>query len=163
MSKRWIFPVIAVIVLVSDQLSKLWITSNISLGDSLPVIGPLSIVHAQNTGSAFSLFAGQTLILSIINIIGLIVILALYSRISRSSILGNLALGLVFGGALGNLVDRLRLGYVTDFIDVRLWHNYHWPAFNVADSAITVGSIALACFIFWMLKKENGHPAGAAN
>ena len=65
------------------------------------------------------------------------------------------------GGAVGNLIDRLRLGHVTDFIDVRLWHDYHWPSFNVADSAITVGAIALACFIFWMLRKQNDNSSGA--
>ena len=155
MSKRWIFLAVAVIVLVLDQISKLWIRSNIDAGESFPVIGPLSIVHAQNTGSAFSLFTDQTLMLSIFNIIGLIVILLFYGHISRSSTLGNLALGLVFGGALGNLIDRLRLGHVTDFIDVRLWYDYHWPAFNVADSAISIGVIALIFFIILGFKRED--------
>ena len=155
MSRRWLFPVIAAIVLLLDQISKQWIRSSILPGESLLEIGPLSIIHAQNTGSAFSMFTGQTLALSIINIVGLIIILVFYGYISRSSILGNLALGLVFGGALGNLIDRLRLGHVTDFIDVRLWSDYHWPAFNVADSAISIGVIALIFFILLGLKKEN--------
>ena len=155
MSRRWIFPVVAVIMLVLDQISKQWIRSNLLPGETIPVIGPLSIVHAQNTGSAFSLFTDHTLVLSIINIIGLIVILLFYIRVSGTGILGNLALGLVFGGALGNLIDRLRLGHVTDFIDVRLWHDYHWPAFNVSDSAISIGVIALIFFILWGLKKED--------
>jgi signal peptidase II len=157
MSRKWIFPVIAVIVLVLDQISKEWIRSNILPGGSILEIGPLSIIHAQNTGSAFSLFTGQTLMLSIINIIGLIAILIFFGYIPRSSTLGNLALGLVFGGALGNLVDRLRLGHVTDFIDVRLLYDYHWPAFNVADSAISIGVIALIFFILLGFKKENAN------
>jgi signal peptidase II len=70
-------------------------------------------------------------------------------------------LGLVFGGAVGNLIDRIRLGYVTDFIDVRLWRDFHWPAFNVADSAITVGSIMLVIFIFLAFRKGDGSSSGA--
>jgi signal peptidase II len=70
-------------------------------------------------------------------------------------------LGLVFGGAVGNLIDRIRFGYVTDFVDVRLWRDFHWPAFNVADSAITVGSIMLAVFIFFTLRKRDGSSSKA--
>lgn len=146
---------VAAIVLALDQISKLWIRSNMGAGESFSVIGPLSIIHAQNTGSAFSLFTGQTLMLSILNIVGLIVILLFYGRISRYSTLGNLALGLIFGGALGNLIDRIRFGYVTDFIDVRLWQNYHWPAFNVSDSAISIGVIVLIFFIILGFTRED--------
>ena len=73
--------------------------------------------------------------------------------------LGTVALGLVFGGAIGNQIDRISLGHVTDFVLVRLWDDVYWPTFNVADSAITVGVIVLACFIFWVLKKEDNRPA----
>jgi len=114
-----------------------------------------------NTGSAFGLFANQAFLLSLVAIVGLVVILLFYRYLSEYSILGTFALGLVLGGAVGNLVDRFYFGgAVTDFIDVRLWHDFHWPVFNVADSAITIGTIALACFIFLAMKKENGHTSG---
>jgi len=156
-----LFLLIAASVVAIDQTSKLWIRSHLPLGESLPESGFLRLTHVQNTGSAFGLFANQAFLLALVAIVGLLMILLFYRYLSEHSILGTLALGLVFGGAVGNLIDRLRFGYVTDFIDVRLWHDFHWPAFNVADSALTVGAIALACFIFWALKKENGHPSRA--
>ena len=142
-----------------DQISKLWVRSNSMLGESFFEAGPLSLTHIQNTGSAFGLFANQTFLLTIVAIAGLVIILLFYRQIPQSNILGTLALSLVFSGALGNLIDRLRFGYVTDFIYVRLWHNFYWPAFNVADSAITIGTIALVFFIFTGLKKEHDHPS----
>lgn len=164
--RRWragLFLLIAAFVTAIDQATKLWIRSHLPLGESLPEVGFVRLTHVQNTGSAFGLFANQAFLLTLIAIVGLVVILLFYRYLSEYSVLGMLALGLVFGGAVGNLIDRLRLGYVTDFVDVRLWHGYHWPTFNVADSAITVGTIALACFVFWALRKENGHFSGAGS
>jgi len=158
--RRGIFLLIAAFVVVVDQLSKQWVRSHLLPGESLPEVGFLRLTHVLNTGSAFGLFANQAFLLSLVAIVGLVVILLFYRYLSRYNILGSLALGLVFGGAVGNLIDRLSLGYVTDFIYVRLWHDFYWPAFNVADSAITVGVIALICFIFVGLKKENGHRSG---
>lgn len=171
---RWVgwFLLIAAIVVAIDQTSKLWISSHLALGESLPETGFLRLTHVQNTGSAFGLFANQGFLLALVAVVGLVLILLLYRNLSRHSVLGTLALGLVLGGAVGNLIDRLRFGYVTDFIDVRLWPEfcwvrlwpeYHWPTFNVADSAITVGAIALACFISVAVRKENGHPSEAGN
>ena len=156
-----IFLFIAAFVVVLDQISKLWIRSHLLPGESLPEVGFLRLTYAQNTGSAFGLFANQAFLLSLVAIVGLVIILLFYRYLSEFSIFGTMALGLVFGGAAGNLIDRIRLGYVTDFIDVRSWHDFHWPAFNVADSAITVGVIALVCFIFAAVRKKNGHPSGA--
>lgn len=166
------FLLIAAIVVAIDQTSKLWISSYLPLGESLPETGFLRLTHVQNTGSAFGLFANQGFLLALVAVVGLVVILLFYRHLSQHSVLGTLALGFVFGGALGNLIDRLRFGYVSDFIDVRLWPEfywvrlwpeYHWPTFNVADSAITVGAIALACFISGAVRKENGHPSEAGN
>jgi len=88
-----------------------------------------------------------------------VAILLFYRYFSKSNMLGISALGLLLGGAVGNLIDRLRFGFVTDFIDVRLWGDFHWPTFNVADSAITVGSIMLAVFIFFTFGKSDGRTA----
>ena len=151
-----IFLLIAAFVVVIDQISKLWIRSHLPLGESLPEVGILRLTHVQNMGAAFGLFANQTFLLSLVAIVGLVIVLLFYRYLSESNILGAIALGLVFGGAAGNLTDRIRLGYVTDFVDVRLWNDFHWPAFNAADSAITVGVILLILFIF-ITSQGNGH------
>ncbi len=139
-----IFLVIVTIVIVLDQFSKQWIRDNIPLGGSLPAMGQLTIVHVQNTGSAFGLFTDQAFLLSIAAAAGLVVVLLFFRYLKQLGLAGGIALSLIFAGALGNLIDRLRLGHVTDFIYVRLWDSFYWPAFNVADSAITTGAILLA-------------------
>jgi len=125
------------------------------------LVGCLSLTYVRNTGSAFGFFANQVFLLTLVSIVGLVTILLFYRYLSKSNILGILALSLIFGGAVGNLIDRMRLGYVTDFVDVRLWDDFHWPAFNVADSAITVGSIVLIIFIFLAFRKGDGSSSGA--
>ena len=154
-----VFLLIAAFVVVVDQISKLWIRSHLLLGESLPEAGILRLTYVQNTGSAFGLFPNQSLMLTIVAIAGLIIMLLFYRYLSGTGSLSTLAMGLIFGGAIGNLIDRIRFGYVVDFIDVRLWHDYHWPSFNVADSAITVGTIVLVCFIFFVMKDEDEHSA----
>jgi signal peptidase II len=144
---RWhilVFLVIVAMVVALDQFSKQWIRDNIPLGGSLPAMGNLTIVHVQNTGAAFGFFTDQAFLLSIAAMAGLVVVLLFFRYLKQLGITGGIALSLIFTGALGNLIDRLRLGHVTDFIYVRLWDNFYWPAFNVADSAITTGAILLA-------------------
>ena len=158
-----LFLIIVAFVVVLDQISKLWVRSNLELFQTVPIIGCLSLTYVRNTGSAFGLFANQAFLLALVAIVGLVAVLLLYRYLSRSNILSVAALGLIFGGALGNLIDRLRFGYVTDFVDVLLWHDFHWPAFNVADSAITVGSIMLIIFIFSAFRKGDGRSSGAGS
>lgn len=156
---RWnilIFAVIVVIIAVSDQFSKQWIRNNIPLGGSLPAIGNLTIVHVQNTGAAFGFFTDQAFLLSIIAVAGLVVVLLFFRYLRQLGLAGGIALSLIFAGALGNLIDRFRLGHVTDFIYVRLWDNFYWPAFNVADSAITTGAIMLALVSLSAFGKKHG-------
>ena len=165
MGSRWnilIFLLIVVVVVVSDQFSKQWIRDNVPLGGSLPAMGALTIVHVQNTGSAFGFFTDQAFLLSIIAMAGLVVVLLFFRYLKQLGLAGGIALSLIFAGALGNLIDRLRLGHVTDFIYVRLWDNFYWPAFNVADSAITTGAILLAVVALSALgkKHEPGPEAG---
>ncbi len=124
-------------------------------GESFPEIFHVSIIHARNTGAAFGLFANQSLVLTIIAIIGLIAVVFLHRYLQQSTIAGNFALGLIFGGALGNLIDRIRIGHVTDFIYVRLWNDVYWPAFNIADSCISIGVILLAFLLIRGLKTEH--------
>jgi len=158
-----LFLIIAVFVVALDQISKLWVRSYLDSYETIPLVGCLSLTNVRNTGSAFGLFANQAFLLAIVAIVVLVAILLFYRYFSRSNILGISALGLVFGGAVGNLIDRLRFGYVTDFVDVRLWRDFHWPAFNVADSAITVGSIMLVIFIFLAFRKGDGSSSGAGS
>ena len=139
-----LFFLIALLVVAADQLSKIWIRSNLLVGQSLFEAGFFRITHVHNTGAAFGLFQGQSFLLIIVALAGIAVLLVYALVIYRKfplldNRLGRSTLGLVLGGAVGNLIDRLRFGYVTDFIDVGLW-----PAFNIADSAITIGVILLA-------------------
>lgn len=121
-----------------DQLSKYLIRANMEMGQSIPREGPVGLHYTTNTGGAFGLFANQAFLLSMAAVIG-IAVLVLYLRYlpPRSTLL-KVGLGLDLGGAIGNLIDRLRLGEVTDFIDIGAW-----PVFNLADSAIVVGTFLI--------------------
>jgi signal peptidase II len=135
-------------IIASDQLSKLWIRTHLTIGESLPLIGRLSLIHIRNTGSAFGLLANQTFLIIVISIAALLFILLFLRYLSPATTLSIVAIGLLMGGALGNLIDRLRFGSVTDFIYFRLWGNFHWPAFNIADASIVVG-VCLLIYSFY--------------
>jgi signal peptidase II len=135
-------------IIASDQLSKLWIRTHLAIGESLPLIGRLSLIHIRNTGSAFGLLANQTFLIIIISIAALLFILLFLRYLFPATTLSIVAIGLLMGGALGNLIDRLRFGSVTDFIYFRLWGNFHWPAFNIADASIVVG-VCLLIYSFY--------------
>lgn len=127
-----------------DQLTKALVLAWMPLHSVHPVIpGLLNLVHVQNPGGAFGFLAGQSQALRMFLFVGVTalaigLIVMLYRQVPPSNRRLRLALALLCGGALGNLIDRLRLGQVVDFVDVYVG-NWHWPAFNVADSAITVG------------------------
>ena len=138
------FSLAGLLIVLADQLTKTWIRANLPRGQSLFDLGFLRITHVYNTGAAFGLFRDQSFILTIAALIGVVVVFVCIFLSHRylsflNSMLGKSALGLVLGGSVGNLIDRLRFGYVTDFIDFRVW-----PAFNIADSAITIGVILFA-------------------
>lgn len=132
-------------VIALDQFSKHWISAVLPLGHEIAIASFFNLVLVHNAGAAFNFLSNaagwQRLVLSGIAILAAIIILHLLRK--HSSHVGfSLALSLILGGALGNLIDRVRLGYVVDFLDL-YWRGYHWPAFNVADSAITVGAVLL--------------------
>jgi signal peptidase II len=135
-------------VLLLDQASKLAVSATLKMHEIRPLIhGLLNLTLVHNTGAAFGLLAGHTSILRTIFFLGVSllamgVILWMVFRLPQDQKLELFALSLIFGGALGNVIDRARLGEVIDFIDV-YYRTYHWPAFNVADSAITIGVILL--------------------
>ena len=143
--RNGVFFLVALLIVITDQLSKIWIRTNLTVGQSLPEVGFPRLTHVSNTGAAFGLFHGQTFPLIIASFIGVAILLfyALFFY-RRFPLLDNwiawTGLSLVLGGTIGNLIDRLRFGYVTDFIDFGFW-----PAFNLADSSIVVGVIIFAC------------------
>ncbi|HJX03415.1 MAG TPA: signal peptidase II, partial [Dehalococcoidia bacterium] len=106
MWRRFIFILVAALVILLDQLSKAWIRSHIPLGTSLQEVLHFRIVNIQNTGSAFGMFPDQSIVLTVVAFIGLVLILVFYRRYGLASLLGGLSMGLIFGGAVGNLVDR---------------------------------------------------------
>ena len=143
-----VFVCIGLFVIAADQLSKTWIRTNLALGQSIFDVEFFRIIHVYNTGAAFGIFKGHSQTIAIITGIGIVAILV-FIFILRSrwaiydSMLLRSAAGLVVGGMIGNFIDRIRQGYVTDFLDFKIW-----PAFNAADSVATVGAIILAfCII----------------
>ena len=157
--KDWVFYSIAIAVFILDQISKEVIRRHLPLYDSWPEEGFLRIVHGLNTGSAFGLFSGFTNLLIIASIVGIGVVLYYFQKQEITVIWYRLSIGLIVGGALGNLVDRLKDGAVVDFISVG-W----WPAFNVADSSISVGMVLLVLILLlgerfgWIPTSDESRP-----
>jgi len=149
-----VFFLTALLIVIADQLSKIWIRSNLAVGESLPEVGFFQLTHVQNTGAVFGLFQGHSFALTIVGLVGVAALLAYTLFFYRhfpllDNRLSNSALGLILGGTVGNLIDRLHFGYVTDFISIGIW-----PAFNIADSAITVGVIIFAYFLLRLARAE---------
>jgi signal peptidase II len=126
--------IVAGAALAADQLTKFVVASALTIDDGIKVVGPLSIHHVRNSGIAFGLFASRTSAVILLTTFAVGAMIVFYARSAQRHPFLPVALGLVLGGSLSNLVDRVRVGYVTDFIDFR-W----WPAFNLADSFIVVG------------------------
>lgn len=125
---------IGLAAVAADQLTKHIVTGHLALDDGIHVIGPFWIHHVQNSGIAFGLFASATSVVIVLTGIAVAWMLVFFARSGARHPVLPVALGLVIGGSVSNLVDRVRLGYVTDFIDLR-----YWPAFNLADTFIVVG------------------------
>jgi signal peptidase II len=150
-----IFAGIVLLVVLADQLSKWWITARLAVGETLVDYGFFQVVRYQNNGAAFGIFRGHPLVFTVIDFIGIAVFLALvlvmrrrWLFLDRMWVLSGIAL--ILGGTIGNLIDRLRFGQVTDFLDFKIW-----PAFNVGDASITVGVIILVfCFVFLLKTSE---------
>jgi signal peptidase II len=145
---------IAALVILIDRLTKIWIVSHLRLGQTINVItGVFRISHVMNTGAAFSLFAEWSdprhlrWGLEAFSIIAIIAVFALLITTGRRFSPTTLAFALILGGAIGNLYDRFRYQFVTDFLEVKIYH-YHWPDFNFADSCITIAACLLVLEIF---------------
>jgi signal peptidase II len=157
-----LFLLMTAIVLL-DQGTKALVVRALPLHGYVPLVdGLLSLSHVRNRGAAFGIFSDwdlpyQTLLLATLSLGALLAIGVYFARLPATARLPRVALALVLGGAVGNLLDRLRLGYVVDFVHV-YWRHYQWPDFNVADSAITVGVTLLVLDI---LRSPGSSPADA--
>ena len=146
--------VVAVAAVVADQLTKQLVGRTLAVGDSVDLIGPFSIHHVENSGIAFGLFASRTSFVIAITAIAVGLMLWFFARSARRHPVLPVGLGLVLGGSIANLVDRVRLGRVTDFLDLDAW-----PAFNLADMFIVVGVAVL--FGTLVLADRSGRMHGA--
>jgi signal peptidase II len=146
--RGWLL-LLSLLVMVGDRLSKWLAATRIELGSNVQVIPHVfAISHVENPGAAFSLFndssspARVRWLLLIFSVVAAVAVLVALLKLGRRVTATTLGLALIFAGAVGNAYDRLRFGYVIDFLEVHIVH-YHWPDFNVADSAIVVGGILL--------------------
>ena len=143
--RRWLFWAAAAAVLALDQLTKALVRASLERGEAWPDDWPVRIRYITNTGAAFGILQDQTAFLMLMTVIGLAAIYLYYRYPPFDHAVVPTAIGMMLGGAIGNLVDRVRLGRVTDFIDFPLW-----PAFNVADSSITIGvAIIIIGYVFF--------------
>ena len=156
MSRYRILAIISVVILALDQATKLYVDANFRLHESMPVIrGFFNLTYVRNKGAAFGILADNAVRIPFfitVSIVAMFGILWYINRVRNDQKLTVFSLSLVFAGAFGNLIDRVRLGEVIAFLDV-FWQRYHWPAFNVADSAITVG-VTLLLIDMWREERK---------
>ncbi|HJF68232.1 signal peptidase II [Staphylococcus kloosii] len=144
---------IAIIILILDQITKFVIASSMRIGDSFEVIpGFLNITSHRNNGAAWGILSGKMSFFFIITIIILIVLIVFYIKEAKYNLFMQIALSLLFAGALGNFIDRLFHGEVVDFIDTYIF-GYNFPIFNVADSSLTIGVILIIITLLIDVKK----------
>ncbi len=165
MSRYRILAIISAVILTFDQVTKLYVDANFRLHESIPVIrGFFNLTYVRNKGAAFGILADNAVRIPFfitVSIVAMLGILWYVSRIRNDQRLTVFSLSLVFAGAFGNLIDRIRLGEVIDFLDV-FWQRHHWPAFNVADSAITVG-VTLLFIDMWREDRKKSTKDSANN
>ena len=146
-SSGWIWLPLAVLMIVADQLSKAWIVQHFALYERKRLLSVLDITLVYNTGAAFSFLSDASgwqkwLFVALALLVGAGIVAWMGRLKGRSQALLCCSLALILAGAIGNVIDRLRIGHVVDFVHAH-WNNAYFPAFNVADSAITVGAILL--------------------
>jgi signal peptidase II len=147
----------ALVIIFLDQISKWSIRYFLGLHESVTVTGFFNLVHVRNRGMAFGLmnrpgFDAGFYLLTIATVVAIVLLLAWFFKLKTEDSRIASGLSLILGGAVGNLIDRLRFREVIDFLDFHLGH-YHWPSYNVADSAITVGTFWVAIILIFYQKK----------
>ncbi|MDD5434177.1 MAG: signal peptidase II [Nitrospira sp.] len=148
MNKYLLLTVVAGVVIVFDQASKYAVQNMMAIHDYMEIIpGFFNVTYVQNPGAAFGIFGRTTGISRFVLLVGislfaLAMLLIMYEKTTGKFTLTHLAIAMIIGGAVGNLIDRIRLHWVMDFLDF-YWNGNHWPSFNIADSAITIGTLIL--------------------
>ena len=165
MKPRYVlFAVLTLAGLLLDQATKIYIDRSMRLFDSIPVIGNfLHITYVRNRGAAFSFLSDASWRLPFfigVSLVAAIAIILAFRKLRDDQKLAQVALAMIFSGAVGNLVDRVRLGEVIDFLDAH-WYRHHWPAFNVADSLICVGVFLLAVDMLQEEKRQKNRDTTA--
>ncbi len=146
--------------IILDQLTKLWASSALKDGGSIKIIGDfLRFTYAENRGAAFSILQDQRIFFIITTVVMLIILAYIYFNTKNITNLSKLAIAMIAGGAIGNFIDRVRLSYVVDFIDVRFGNLYNFPIFNIADSFVVCGTI-LMIFLILFNKFEKSEANG---
>lgn len=160
---RWIlFAGLAAVIVVLDQVTKAVVAANLTPGQSVAVAGDLvRIVHGQNNGGLFGLFHGQAPVFAVVSL-GVVALIVVYEARAGASLAVTVALGLLLGGALGNLTDRIRIGYVVDFVDAGIG-NVRWYTFNVADAAISTSIVLLIVLAILGEWEERRRPVPATS
>lgn len=158
-ARIWLY-LIAVLSILLDRVSKIWITHHVAMGGGIPVIPKVfRISHVLNFGAAFSLFGDSASPLKVrygliaFSVIAIVIVAISIWRIGKEWTPAGIGLGLILGGAIGNLYDRAVLHYVIDFLEVHIG-SYHWPDFNLADSFICIGAGLLMIEILWPRTKD---------
>lgn len=147
-----LYYILSILLIVIDQLVKWWVRSAIPLGQSIPFIPyVMDLAYVQNTGAAFSIFSQHTWILTLISLVGSVFLAALLWKNFFPGWVGKLSLSLVLAGAVGNLIDRAFLGYVTDMFQTTF---IHFAVFNVADICVVVGGFLLVFYVLFLLDKD---------
>lgn len=144
----------AVVIAIADQVTKSFVRANMDLAESIPAEGRFRLTYSTNSGSIFGLSLDSTFLLVMAPIVILAILWLYFYYLPVTNRLSRVGLGLLLGGAVGNLIDRIRAGEVTDFIDVRLWGDFHWATFNVADASITVGIVLM---IYYFIREVRIH------
>jgi signal peptidase II len=158
-TRQWVeLGAVAVSAIAADQATKAIVSAELDLGDEVDVIGPLSIHHVQNSGIAFGLFPTATPAVIALTAIAVVWMLVFFARSGGRHPILPVALGFLLGGSVSNLVDRVRLGHVTDFLDVR-----YWPAFNLADSFIVAGVAILIAALLFADREPRRHAPGSSH
>lgn len=165
--KRLVFlAILALVVVALDQMSKAWIRGNLAVGQDLDVIsGVMHLTHVHNHGAAWSMLAGQRWLLIGVTFIVVGVVLSVARGLCEKSAIGAWSIGFIVGGAIGNLIDRVWQGYVTDMIDMDTTIGFvrTFPVFNLADSALTAGVILMLVMSLWPEKSaKTSAPENAA-
>lgn len=153
--RRILVAAVAVAVFALDRITKIAVETSMSPGSTIEVVGQwLRISHVTNTGAAFGLLPERTTLLSILSVVAVLAIVYYYRRLAADSRIIAATLGMQLGGAFGNLLDRIRQGYVVDFVDVGIPGGARFWSFNVADSSIVVGIIAVTALLWWQERQQ---------